>query len=73
MTIVGKHTDAEQAEQDRLDLQHQGFLHLLNEKLYLAPIKDPKYVLDVATGMGIWAMEFGIISICPSIRENLRH
>ena len=34
----------------------------LGDKLYLAPIgKDPGKVLDVGTGTGIWAIEFGDI------------
>lgn len=48
------------AEQDRLDLQHAGFLRLLDGRLYLAPLQDPKFVLDIATGTGIWALEFGV-------------
>jgi SAM-dependent methyltransferase len=47
-----------QAEQDRLDFQHAGFLVLLGGMLYLAPLSHPKKVLDVATGTGIWAVEF---------------
>lgn len=31
------------------------FLLTLNNKLYLAPIKNPKRVMDVGTGLGIWA------------------
>ncbi|ETS85143.1 hypothetical protein PFICI_03168 [Pestalotiopsis fici W106-1] len=31
---------------------------LLNGELALAPIQSPKRVLDVATGTGIWALEF---------------
>jgi hypothetical protein len=47
------------AEQDRLDLQHAGFLCLLDGQLYRAPVQNPGYVLDVATGTGIWALDFG--------------
>jgi len=28
----------------------------LENKLYLAPIENPKKVLDVGTGTGLWAM-----------------
>ena len=35
--------------------------------LTLAPIGSPKRVLDIATGTGIWAMDFGIIS--PFVRQ----
>lgn len=46
-------------EQDRLDLQHAGFRHLLDGHLYRAPVEDAKWVLDIATGTGIWALEYG--------------
>lgn len=32
----------------------------LDNELFLAPLSDPKRVLDIATGTGIWAIEFGI-------------
>ena len=32
---------------------------MLNGKLNLAPVKNPKNVLDIGTGTGIWAIEFG--------------
>jgi len=28
-------------------------------KLYLAPIDNPARVIDVGTGTGIWALDFG--------------
>ncbi|ROW14996.1 hypothetical protein VPNG_03427 [Cytospora leucostoma] len=46
------------AEQDRLDLQHKLFKLYNDGALYRAPIKSPKNVLDVATGTGIWAIQF---------------
>lgn len=52
-------TDPKQPEQDRLDLQHNMICMLLGDRLYLAPIQNPQHVLDVATGTGIWAHEFG--------------
>lgn len=48
----------DEREQDRLDLQHHSFKVMLSGKLYLAPIKSPSRVLDLATGTGIWAIEF---------------
>ena len=33
------------------------FLLALDEKLFQAPVKDPKRILDVGTGTGIWAVE----------------
>ncbi|KAI1874233.1 uncharacterized protein JN550_002812 [Neoarthrinium moseri] len=47
------------AEQDRLDLQHQVYRILLDGWLHLAPMTTvPNFVLDVATGTGIWAHDF---------------
>ncbi|KUI54300.1 hypothetical protein VP1G_01784 [Cytospora mali] len=46
------------AEQDRLDLQHKLWLVYLDGALCRAPIMSPKNVLDVATGTGIWAIQF---------------
>jgi ubiquinone/menaquinone biosynthesis C-methylase UbiE len=31
----------------------------LRDELYLAPVKEPHAVLDIGTGTGIWAIEFG--------------
>ncbi|OTA98458.1 hypothetical protein M426DRAFT_109886 [Hypoxylon sp. CI-4A] len=47
------------AEQERLDLQHQLFTIAIGNKLNIAPIPDnPGRVLDIATGTGLWAIEF---------------
>ncbi|KAI9728512.1 MAG: hypothetical protein M1834_007650 [Cirrosporium novae-zelandiae] len=49
----------DEQEQNRLDLQHKAFLITLGNKLHLAPLKeDIQSALDVATGTGIWAVEF---------------
>jgi ubiquinone/menaquinone biosynthesis C-methylase UbiE len=42
-----------------LDLQHHTFKILCDGQLHLAPISKPQRVLDLATGTGIWAIEFG--------------
>lgn len=46
-----------------LDLQHNLYLLTLDYKLGLAPPNDKdssvKRVLDVGTGTGLWAIEFG--------------
>ena len=31
----------------------------MDDKLCLAPLSNPQSVLDIATGTGIWAIEFG--------------
>ena len=50
------------AEQDRLKLQSNCVKHLLGNKLYFAPLSrtnPPLRVIDVATGLGDWAIEMG--------------
>ncbi|OBR05083.1 Methyltransferase domain-containing protein [Colletotrichum higginsianum IMI 349063] len=53
----------DEKENDRLDLQHNIFLLTLNYKLGLAPPNDEnsgvKRVLDIGTGTGLWAIDFG--------------
>ncbi|KAF9881227.1 putative methyltransferase domain-containing protein [Colletotrichum karsti] len=50
-------------EKDRLDLMHNQFLLSLDDRLGTAPPNQPDAevgrVLDVGTGTGIWAMDFG--------------
>ncbi|KAF5010819.1 hypothetical protein FDECE_3028 [Fusarium decemcellulare] len=50
-------------ENERLDLQHHLFLLTLDSKLGLSPPNLPRHkvkrVLDLGTGTGIWAMDFG--------------
>lgn len=46
-------------ELNRLDMQHKMWSITLDEKLHLAPIgPNPQNVLDIATGTGIWAIDF---------------
>ncbi|KAK8127828.1 S-adenosyl-L-methionine-dependent methyltransferase [Apiospora sp. TS-2023a] len=45
-------------EQDRLDFQHEMTSILLDKQLSVAPVQNPKHVLDVATGTGIWALDY---------------
>ncbi|KGQ07067.1 hypothetical protein BBAD15_g7592 [Beauveria bassiana D1-5] len=46
------------AEHERLDHQHRMVRLIQQGKLGLAPVKDPKDVIDVCTGTGIWAIEY---------------
>lgn len=46
-------------EQDRLDIMHEFTLSTMDRKLFLAPISSSPRVLDLGTGTGIWAIEFG--------------
>ncbi|KAI1324902.1 S-adenosyl-L-methionine-dependent methyltransferase [Xylariaceae sp. FL0255] len=51
----------DETEQERLDYQHQVYTAVSGGKLCLAPIDEKvKRVLDVGTGTGIWAVEFGL-------------
>ncbi|KAI9817912.1 MAG: hypothetical protein M1832_004532 [Thelocarpon impressellum] len=49
----------DEAEQDRLDLQYHSIRIVLDDKLFLAPVKNPQAILDVGTGTGIWAIDTG--------------
>ncbi|WYZ42887.1 hypothetical protein EsH8_VI_000586 [Colletotrichum jinshuiense] len=53
----------DERENDRLDFQHELFYLTLHDKLGLAPPNDDgsqvKRVLDLGTGTGIWAIDFG--------------
>lgn len=48
----------------KADLQHHMYFLTLDSKLYAAPIPKEQLnrVLDLGTGTGIWAMDFGMIS-----------
>ncbi|KAJ5655054.1 hypothetical protein N7490_002057 [Penicillium lividum] len=52
----------DEQEQDRLDLSHHIYLMLSKGELCRAPIKNPKRVLDLGTGTGIWAMDFAEVA-----------
>lgn len=42
------------------DLQHHMFNMTLGDKLFLAPVtKNLRHCLDIGTGTGIWAVDFG--------------
>lgn len=47
-------------EQERLDMMHEMMLAMMDRKLFLAPVgNSPRRVLDLGTGTGIWAIDFG--------------
>lgn len=48
----------DEAEMERLDLQHQLWMLTLHDEMHLSPVKNPRLVLDIGTGTGIWAIEF---------------
>ncbi|CAI6101412.1 unnamed protein product [Clonostachys chloroleuca] len=52
----------DEREQERLDLVHNAYTLALQGRLCLAPIESNKRslrVLDIGTGTGIWAIDFG--------------
>ena len=51
----------DEKESDRLDIQHKMIEVAMGGKIFFSPIKDPKRILDIGTGTGIWAMEVGDI------------
>lgn len=49
----------DEKQNNQLDMTHHLYSLILDGQLYLAPIaQNPRNVLDVGTGTGIWAMEF---------------
>ncbi|MCJ1440936.1 MAG: hypothetical protein MMC23_001422 [Stictis urceolatum] len=48
----------DELENDRLDIVHKMVEVAMKGKLFYAPLENPKRVLDIGTGTGIWAMEF---------------
>ncbi|KAL2202773.1 S-adenosyl-L-methionine-dependent methyltransferase [Sarocladium strictum] len=49
-------------ERERLSLQHATMTRLFEGKLYFAPLNEgfpPRRILDIATGLGDWAIEIG--------------
>ncbi|KAG6222196.1 hypothetical protein E4U25_000563, partial [Claviceps purpurea] len=49
-------------ESDRLDSQHKLYLTVMEGKLGCAPVRAPRQVLEVATGTGIWALEYATLN-----------
>lgn len=46
------------AEQDRADLQHKIFRMYNGGALHRAPVGSPRNVLEIATGTGLWAIQY---------------
>ena len=51
-------------------MMHEMCLQILHRKLYLAPIKNPQRVIDLATGTGIWAIDFGKFVCWVSLMQD---
>lgn len=52
----------DEQELDRLDLQHHMLKMCMKQKLYHVPLTDPKQILDIGTGSGIWPIEMGMFA-----------
>lgn len=63
MVMIGYLLPNDETEADRLDMIHEMMLAIMDRKLFLAPIKSPQRVIDLGTGTGIWAIDFGMLSI----------
>ncbi|KAI0297747.1 S-adenosyl-L-methionine-dependent methyltransferase [Russula brevipes] len=50
-------SQADQAEIERLDAMHRGIKNYLDGKFFLAPLDDPRTILDIGAGSGIWAID----------------
>jgi hypothetical protein len=52
----------DEKESERLDIHHALITTAMDDRLFYAPIGDkPQRVIDICTGTGIWAIEFGIV------------
>lgn len=58
----------DEEEQDRLDLFHHVWLSLLDGSTHKVPLENPKKVLDLGAGTGIWAIEF--VRTIPFIHKS---
>ncbi|KAF9886977.1 hypothetical protein FE257_010718 [Aspergillus nanangensis] len=47
----------DETESNRMNMKHEAALAMLDGKLFVAPVKDPRYILDIGTGTGVWAMD----------------
>lgn len=62
----------DERELDRLDMQHHMLKLVMQGQLYHVPLKDPKEILDIGTGSGIWPIEMGMITYSQQKGRVLR-
>lgn len=63
LTLLAYPYPNDEKELDRLDLQHHMFKLVMGGKLYHVPLKNPKQILDIGTGSGIWPLEMGTFGL----------
>ncbi|KAJ4503985.1 hypothetical protein HRR80_007257 [Exophiala dermatitidis] len=67
----GKHSygmPIDEAEMDRMDLQHRKYEMVIGDRHFLAPIgNQPQRILDLATGTGIWALDVADLFPCAEV------
>jgi hypothetical protein len=51
-------------------MQHELFKLALGGRLNLAPLVNPRSALDIGTGTGIWAVDFGKLFRLPFTPNN---
>ena len=53
-------------------MQHHMFKMAMDGKLFHVPLQDPKHILDIGTGSGIWPIEMCMID-CPRLKFLSNH
>lgn len=48
------------------------FKLVMKGQLYQVPLKEPKQILDIGTGSGIWPIEMGMIACSQQTGRVLR-
>ncbi|KAL2809657.1 hypothetical protein BJX63DRAFT_423629 [Aspergillus granulosus] len=51
----------DEREMNRLDMQHHMCKLLTGGRLFFAPLRNPRQIVDIGTGSGIWAIELASI------------
>ncbi|KAH8704881.1 S-adenosyl-L-methionine-dependent methyltransferase [Talaromyces proteolyticus] len=51
----------DEQELDRLDMLHHIWKEVNQSRLYISPLREPKHILDIGTGSGIWPIEMATI------------
>jgi hypothetical protein len=65
----------DESEQEREDMKHSMIVNLCGGRLHYAPLEDPREILDIGTGTGIWAIDSMSVSALSSMPycENSEH